>query len=212
MEFGEPSPGQLDVDRRTLIRRAAVLSAATAWATPTVQSLASPAFATGSAFQCNACLTGGGKVLNATLIGFGICYVTYGIGRICCDGSTDPEIRVQAHFKGGSVGAIFKEKLTLVCSKTGNPAPPPQTAECPNQFTGTAETQYCRWGKDLSGKFRLTFDFQDFGEPGRLDKVALQVHLITDPNNPVPILVASGTTAGGNLQAHGSPHTRKCDC
>lgn len=52
MEPGGRHLERADVDRRTLLKRGAVLGAAVAWTAPTVQTLTSPAFAAGSPL-CN---------------------------------------------------------------------------------------------------------------------------------------------------------------
>jgi hypothetical protein len=153
-------------------------------------------------------MTGGGSINGGTFNGVPVRSVSYGIGRICCDGSTDPEIRVTVHpFRGGAVGWIFKINLQITCLKTGNPAPPPQTSNCPNRFVGTADTEVKNPKKPAFST--LSFDFQDFGEPGTFDSVSLKV---TGPEGTLDVL---GTVSTGNLQAHGSehnPNSNKREC
>ncbi len=203
----EETPGGFD--RRGFIKRAAVVGGATAWATPTVQSLVTPAFALGTQpGGCTACLTGGGQIVEAVgrpiiFMGKNIGSLSFGVGQLCCEGQGPITIEVNAHptgRKSDDVSYHFDRNLVLTCSKTGNPAPPPQTEECANRFSGTVQ--------DKSGNV-LTFVFEDFGEPGRMvDQVSID---IKGPGG-TPILSGAGLLDRGNLQAHESLGPIKRDC
>lgn len=202
----QPTTG---IDRRSFVRRAVAVSAVTAWATPTVQSLAAPAFATGTARGgCSACMTGGGFIVSTTaasvvFMGKTIPRLSFGLGRICCEGTGPTEIEVNAHpteKKKDDISYHFTTNLTLTCTKTGNPAPPKATADCANKFAGTV------YDKDGN---RLEFVFEDFGEPGQaVDMVSIQVFGPTGN----AILSGAGTLAGGNLQVHEGLGKLKRDC
>lgn len=195
-------------DRRSLLKRAAVVGAAAAWATPTVQSIAAPAFALGSPVggECTACLTGGGQIL--TINGFSVVFngatipsLSFGLGPLCCDGHMPTQIEVNAHPHGtpsrDDPSWHFTQDLVMSCTKTGNPAPPPGTVECPNRFSGTVS--------DGNGN-ALAFVFEDNGEPGVADYVSINI------TGPQGTLSGTGTLDRGNLQAHESlgPVVRDC--
>ena len=194
---------QRGLDRRSFIRRSAVVGAATVWVTPTVQSMVAPAFALGTPRGgCGACLTGGGKILTDGLYqGTESVEVSVGLGQICCEGQGPLELQVTVHRgPGNSVPFHFTELLTLTCTKEApNPAPPPGTEDCPNVFTGTAT--------DGEGN-TLIFQFEDHGEgPDDLDQAS-----VTITNSSGTVLTASGTVVNGNLQVHEGlgPVARDC--
>lgn len=198
--------GQGGFDRRSFIRRSALVGAATVWAAPTIQSLVSPAFATGTqAGGCTACLTGGGQIVTArghlvTFNGNSIPKLSFGLGQLCCEGQGPVEIEVNAHRRRPltDISWHFTDNLVLTCTKTGNPAPPPGTADCANRFTGTVED-----GKGNT----LTFVFEDNGEPGTLvDVVSISI------TGPQGTLTGTGYLDRGNLQVHKGlgPLTRDC--
>lgn len=198
------TPGGLD--RRRLLKRAAVVSAGTAWVTPTIQSMVRPAFALGSAGPCDARLTGGGQIvsvtgLSVTYLGTTIESASFGVGQISCSGDGPVTIEVNAHLGGrprDDVGWHFDRDLSVVCTKTGNPAPGPGTENCPNSFSGSAY--------DGSGN-RLVFTFTDNGEPGTaVDFVKLEVY---DATNTL-LLSGTGLLSRGNLQVHPDQVTRDC--
>ena len=198
--------------RRSFIKRSALVGGATVWAAPTIQSLASPAFAAGSPKgKCTACLTGGGKILGGTYQDGTLDYITVGIGQLCCDdeprpGNSIPQIQVTAHpsqNKGKKTDLVFHfdTLVSLTCKKEGNPAPPPETADCANTFIGRAT--------DDSGHI-LDFIFQDNGEPSYMvDYVKLQVS-----GGAVSIMGENKLThgGGGNLQVHDHLGPIKRDC
>jgi hypothetical protein len=206
----QETPERTGFDRRGFIKRAAVVGAATAWAAPTIQSLASPAFALGSAPTggCTACLTGGGEVIvGGSYNGTPLRSISVGIGQICCTqpgpGNADPQIDVTLHPVGGhprdDINFHFDTLLTITCSKTGNPAPPPDTADCSNQFVGTATNS----DGDL-----LSFTFIDNGEPGTgVDYVSITLTAAAGGT-----ATGTGTLDHGNLQVHEGlgPITRDC--
>jgi hypothetical protein len=166
------------VDRRALIRRSAVVGTV-AWAVPTIESF-TPAF--GATGTCGVCMTGGGRIEGGTFNGQPMDYLTFGLGKICC-GQTGGEIQVTAHGQ-----ASFHFTINAVtCTFNGSPAPPPNTANCPNTFTGQAT--------DGNGN-TLSYQLQDNGEPGAtLDLASFSI----SGNYSV---VATGTLAKGNLQVH----------
>ena len=187
-----PTP---DLSRRSVIKRAAVVGAATAWATPTIQSIASPAFAAGSpAGECGSCITGGGNnIIGGTWNGQPLDKITVGMGQICCVDNGPPskqnEVEVTLHpASGGSTSFGFRYNLSVVCTKTGSPAPPPGTEDCANRFTGTLE--------DEDGNI-LNFVFEDNGEPGVVDFESINIS-----GGPAGSASGSGTLANGNLQVH----------
>ena len=198
--------GSNGFDRRAFIRRSALVGAATVWAAPTVQSIVSPAFATGTPQGgCTACLTGGGQIVSApgtpvVFNGTTIPMLSFGLGQLCCGGMGPVTIEVNAHptaRHSDDISFHFTQLVTLTCTKTGNPAPPPETAECANRFTGTAT--------DAEGH-TLSFVFEDNGEPGQMvDFVSISV---TGPNT----LSGTGLLDRGNLQVHEGlgPVTRDC--
>lgn len=196
-------------DRRAFIRRSAVVGA-TVWAVPTVQSMVAPAFAVGTqpSGACTACMTGGGQIVGTSdspviFNGVSIPKLSFGLGQLCCEGQGPIEIEVNAHptnQKSDDISYHFTQNLVLTCTKTGNPAPPPATADCPNRFTGTVD--------DPSGN-TLTFIFEDNGEPGQMvDFVSVRITSAAG----APILSGTGILDRGNLQVHEGlgPITRDC--
>jgi hypothetical protein len=174
----EETPRNRGLDRRTLIRRSAV-AGTVAWAVPTIQSF-TPAF--GATGTCGVCMTGGGRIEGGTFNGQPLDYLTFGLGKICC-GQSGGHIEVNPHGQGS-----FHFMINSVdCTFNGSPAPPPNTANCPNTFTGLAS--------DGNGNM-LNFQFQDNGEPGP----ALDLASITISGNSS--VKATGTLAAGNLQVH----------
>lgn len=197
-----------DLDRRTLMRRAAVLGAATAWAAPTVQSIAGPAFAAGSPQGgCVARMTGGGRVDSTpgSLVmfnGLEIPFLTFGLGNIICGPNPDDtQIEINAHSQGRQrADHSFHFTIAYItCSKEApNPAPGPNTALCANVFSGTAVDGY---GNSLS--FRLA----DHGEGHNMD-LDMATFQITGSST----LTAAGNLDRGNLQVHDNvPHVER-DC
>ena len=201
-----------DLSRRSVIKRAAVVGAATAWATPTIQSIASPAFAAGTpAGRCTACITGGGnEILGGTFNGQPLEKITVGVGQICCENNGPPanqqEVTIVLHPVDAPGGGpppdttqfLFRYNLTVTCTKTGNPAPPPGTAECANRLTGTLT--------DADGN-TLSFIFEDNGEPGQnVDFVSVSI------SGPAGSASGSGLLAKGNLQIHEGLGPIERDC
>src|SRR5690242_1272617 len=180
----EETPEPSGFDRRGFIKRAAVVGAATAWTAPVVQSLAAPAFAAGTPRgECNSCLTGGNNAGNdlttATYNGQPVT-LSFGLGQLCCGdgeapGNAQPQIQVNVHHAKTGPGKPpadtqfhFDTLVSLVCSKSPpSPAPPPETANCANVFTGVAT--------DDQGN-TLNFMFADHGEPGKdVDMASLTI-------------------------------------
>jgi hypothetical protein len=187
------------LDRRDLLKRSALLGGAVVWTTPVIQSIGGAAWAAQGS-GCG-CLTGGGGQLSATYEGVPGT-VTFGVGKICC-GSDKTTLQVNFHpttpvvevKKNGKIKAAadgdtpfhFTTILTLECTNTGDPAPPPSSTDGANHFEGTATND--------DGD-HISFTFEDNGEPGTSDQASLT---ITDASGGV--LTASGFS-GGNLQAH----------
>lgn len=197
-------------DRRSLIKRAAVVGAATAWATPTVQSITAPAFAAGSPVpRCSACMTGGGQIVTMTggttvrYLGAPIPMLSFGLGQLCCEDWKTEQIEVNAHPTARRTNDISWHFTTasLTCSKVGAPpSPPPNTADCANHFEGTAT--------DADGN-TLYFVFEDHGEPGQMvDFVSIRVV----NSGGTEMLSGTGLLDRGNLQVHEGlgPIVRDC--
>ncbi len=204
----EEHDSQGGLNRRTLIKRAAVTGAATAWATPVVQTIASPAFANGSPpGACNSCMTGGGQIVGMAgapviYLGQPIPKLSFGLGQLCCTDWKTEQIEVNAHPTGKKKDDISWHFTTasLTCTKNGNPAPPPQTADCANQFVGTAT--------DSSGNV-LYFTLIDNGEPGQdVDYVSITVKNSAGQT----LLTGTGTLDRGNLQIHQGLGPLEHDC
>ena len=193
------------LDRRSFIRRSAVVGAATVWVTPTVQSMVAPAFAVGTPRGgCTGCLTGGGQILtNATYLGQPVT-VTLGQGQICCQGDGPTTIQVTVHTApGSSVPFHFTTMTSIVCSQVAPvPSPPPQTEGCPNVFTGTAVDDE---GNTLS--FRLA-DHGEGNDPAAVDHATLNITNSAGQQ----VLAASGALERGNLQAHPALGPIERDC
>ena len=199
---------QGDLDRRSLMKRAAVLGAATAWATPTVQSIAGPAFAAGSPVpRCTACMTGGGQIVSGlgspvTYMGASIPSMSFGLGQLCCEDWKTEQIEVNAHrtqAKKDDVSWHFTV-ATLTCTRTGSAAPPPNTVDCANRFNGSAT--------DGEGN-TLFFTLEDFGEPGRMvDAVTMSIQ----NSAGTVVLSGSGLLSRGNLQVHEGLGPLERDC
>ena len=82
----------------------------------------------------------------------------------------------------------------------GNPAPAPQTADCANQFVGTASD---------SSSNTLTFTLVDNGEPGQdVDFVSMVVR----DSGGATLLSGTGTLDRGNLQIHEGLGPLEHDC
>ncbi len=197
-----------DLSRRSVIKRAAVVGAATAWATPTIQSIASPAFAAGSPpGACGSCMTGGGQIVTmagapVVFMGNTIPKLSFGLGQLCCEDWKTEQIEVNAHPTNKAKDDISWHftTATLTCTKTGNPAPPPNTADCANQFVGTAS--------DSAGN-TLTFTLVDNGEPGQdVDFVSMTVR----NSGGATLLSGTGTLDRGNLQIHEGLGPLEHDC
>lgn len=196
-------------DRRSLMKRAAIVGAATAWATPTVQSIAAPAFAAGSPVpRCTACMTGGGQIVTGggttvTYRGATIPKLSFGLGQLCCEDWKTEQIEVNAHptSRHRDDDSFHFTVATLTCSKVGlSPAPPKATADCANHFEGSAT--------DGEGN-TLFFTFEDHGEPGQMvDYVSIT---IKDSSGAV-VLSGTGLLDRGNLQVHEGlgPIVRDC--
>ena len=196
-----------DLSRRSVIKRAAAVGAATAWATPTIQSVASPAFAAGSApSDCGSCMTGCGQIV--TMAGAPVVYngkdipkLTFAVSQLCCADWEGEQIEVTAHpgTRKKDVSWQFTT-ASLTCSKSGTPALSPKTADCANQFTGTAA--------DGSGN-TLTFTLLDNGLAG---KAVDFVSMVVKSSSGATVLSGVGTLARGNLQVQTGLGPLERDC
>ncbi len=115
MEQHDNGPARA-VDRRTVLRRAAVTGGAVVWTAPVVQSLASPAFAAGSPL-CDV------KVVVDN------CVLTYQESPDCCQciedaAAANPNISLADALAGCSVCGT----PTKVCGKQDRNPPPPERA------------------------------------------------------------------------------------
>jgi hypothetical protein len=191
-----------DLDRRHFLGRAAAVGAATAWAMPTVQSLASPAFATGSPAPtpCER-LTGQARIAGGWLTTrknktkkLQFVGITVGDLRGNASPAVDPQITVVTRRKGRKRRTLvfhFDTLQTVACSRTR-----PASGHCPNRFVGTA-TGYLGRGKRKHNQ-TLSFQLEDHGRRG-VDLVSIT---ITGPKRRVS---ATGGVVWGDLHAD-------CDC
>ena len=93
---------------------------------------------------------------------------------------------------------MFRSNLTVTCTKTGDPSPPPGTEDCANRLTGTLT--------DEEGN-TLSFIFEDNGEPGQnVDFVSISI------DGPAGTASGSGLLAKGNLQIHEGLGPIERDC
>ena len=190
-----------------MIKRAAVVGAATAWATPTIQSVASPAFAAASPpADCGSCMTGCGQIV--TMAGAPVTYngrtipkLTFAVGQLCCEDWTGEHIEVTAH-PGTRKKDVSWQFATdsLACSKSGTPALSPKAADCANQFIGTAS--------DGSGN-TLTFTLMDNGQPGRAVDF---VSMVVTSSAGGTLLSGTGMLSRGNLQVQPGLGPLERDC
>ena len=207
-------PQGRELNRRSLIKRAAVVGAATAWATPTVQSITAPAFATGTPQGgCTARMTGGGNnqfdIVGATYNG-SAAKISFGLGQlICMPGDQNTELEVNVHNPdGGTLAPGDRESwhfivATIDCEKVDpNPAPGPGTATCANAFFGTAVDRD-------DPNVILTFRFEDHGEGGAAgDMDTASIHIAGGADT----VDGTGYVQNGNLQVHDNIPGVQRDC
>ena len=117
---GPEGPGTLD--RRTMLRRAAVTGGALIWAAPVVQTLASPAFAAGSP-------------LCETRVETDDCVITYVDSEDCCECLEDNASLPLAEALALCASQGICEEQLRVCGKEEEPPPdePPPNQPPPNQ-------------------------------------------------------------------------------
>ena len=204
-----PMTGSDGFDRRTLLKRGAVVGGAAMWATPVVQSLAAPAWAAGSplASDCGR-FTGGGRVDNPTIA----------------------EVRGQERLDDGTLGfelhcspdvvpnnltvSFFEDQIrtqevtfhldalsTVVCTFPTDPTPPSAPVSRISA-TGVGHTT----GHVVDDLATIQFTFTDSGEPGVADTVDIVITYAGGTfttSGPQPLF-------GGNIQAHRSTGSRAC--
>lgn len=135
-------------------------------------------------------MTGGGSVFTKnsdgdTILGLASnnVRITHGFEIHCRIPGKKDNIEINWNDKTGKAHKFHLDVLTsAVCTKAGNPAPPKDTANGFNTFTGVGTGSY-----DGVAGATLNFVFTDFGEPGRKDtaqylvKVGSNVVLDVDP-------------------------------
>jgi hypothetical protein len=144
-------------------------------------------------------MTGGGSVFTKspdTVNGLALSNVrvTHGFQIHCRLPDKNDNIEINWNDKTGKSHKFHLETLTgAICTRSGNPAPPKNTAEGFNVFTGTGIGSY-----DGVAGATLNFVFTDNGEPGKNDTASYKV---TTPAGIV-LNVASKKLDQGNHQAH----------
>ena len=189
--------------RRDLMRRGAVVGGSLVWAAPALQSFARPAFAQTDGSPVGLCpgfMTGGGKIEFVENRG-----VTYGLGKISCQGTFETRTTIEINWSVGDVAYQFHADRNglsgVTCLET--PADQEQPFACFDTITGTA-TGRLRIGSADPVAATLTFTLVDGGEGN--DSTDNSTFVITSGSETV--LSISGLVRG-NLQAH-SAHSADC--
>jgi hypothetical protein len=131
-------------------------------------------------------MTGGGSVFSATAT-----RITHGFILHCNITALPNNLEINWNDKSGKAHKFHLTSLTSVtCDKTGNPAPPPNTADGFNRMTATGIGI-----EDGKAPALISFVFTDFGEPGKKDTASYTI------TGPFP-LFATGFLNQGNHQAH----------
>ncbi|MDP8962214.1 MAG: hypothetical protein M3N32_11440 [Actinomycetota bacterium] len=180
--------------RRDLMRRGAI-GGGLVWAAPVLQTFASPAYAQTyppPEDLCPGWMTGGGKLE----FGDDPRGVTYGLGRVNCNGTFGPgNTTIEVNWDGTSNHFHATRLLSVTCSNQPG-VDPEQPSACFDTITGTATGTL----NGVAGA-TLEFTFVDAGEPG-IDNDRADI-LIRDEDGNV-VLDVQGAIIGGNLQAHSS--------
>ncbi|MEK7547005.1 MAG: SdrD B-like domain-containing protein [Patescibacteria group bacterium] len=147
-------------------------------------------------------MTGGGSVFTKTSAGDTVngaalnnVRVTHGFQIQCKIPDVNDSIEINWNDKTGKSHKFHLETLTsAICTKNGNPAPPKNTANGFNTFTGVGIGRY----DGISGA-TLNFVFTDNGEPGRNDTAS---YLVKNIGGSTVLQVSAKNLDKGNQQAH----------
>jgi hypothetical protein len=172
------------VGRRTVMKRAGLVAGATVWTTPLVQSLAAPAFATGSEQPLSgfrACVVGEGRIQGGGVVAGRLStpmdHVSFRIvGPLCC-GHSHVEIQVKARPENQQAGPqeyVFDSGLTISCS------PELSCSDCPAVVTGSATGESRPQGNAAVLSFRFENVAPTPGQRGEaVDLVSLTITTAT---------------------------------
>lgn len=195
-------------DRRTLLKRGAVVGGAAVWAAPVVQSLATPAWAAGSPLDDCGRFTGGGRVDDPAIAevdgGQRLDDGTIGFELHCSPDVVPNNLTVsffQDQLKTQEVTFHLDALITVLCTFPTDPTPPAAPVSR-IEATGVGHTT----GAVVDDSATIEFTFTDSGEPGVADTV------------DIVIVYAGGTFTtngaqpifGGNIQAHRSTGSKAC--
>lgn len=199
------------MDRRTLLKRGAVVGGAAVWATPVVQSLAAPAWAAGSplAGECGR-FTGGGRVDNPAIADVRgqqrLDDGTLGFTLHCSPAEGPNNLTVsffQDQLSTQEVTFHLDALTSVLCTFPTDPTPP---AAPVSRITATGVGHTT--GNYVADGVQIRFTFTDSGEPSTADTVDI---VITDAAGNV-LFTTSGPQPlfGGNIQAHRSTGSNAC--
>ena len=183
--------GPRTLERRTVLRRAGVVVGATAWSTPVVQSISSPAFATGSGppqSGLQACLSG-----RDTLVGTApehLASLAFTIEEPLCCGQTGGRVRVTTTSRSGETRDYTFDDVRdpVFCF------PEISCTECPSGSEGEV------WGTGPEGNpARLFFSFENNDpQPGQrgepMDNGSMSVE--EGPEEDPTLVGANGPASG----------------
>ena len=147
-------------------------------------------------------MTGGGSVFTRSSEGDTVngilstnVRVTHGFQIHCRLPDVNDNIEINWNDKTGKSHKFHLETLTgAICTKNGNPAPPKNTANGFNTFTGVGVGRY-----DGVAGATLHFVFTDNGEPGRKDTAS---YLVQNVGGTTVLDVDPKNLDQGNHQAH----------
>ncbi len=183
--------------RRVFLKRAAVTTAATAWATPVIQTIRTrAAWAQVTPAPGAACrMTGGGKVFigNEEVQIGGDEFMTHGF-EIHCDRSPPNNLQVNWRTGSGTDRFHLEELTTASCIDDPTITPNPPNAFV-DTFIGTGTGRY-----NGQNGATIQFRFTDAGEPGSADMVTIVVTFLGDE-----VLNVSGPLQQGDQQMHCPP-------
>ena len=202
-----PDVGAGGFDRRTLLKRGAVVGGAAMWTTPLVQTLTAPAWAAGSPLADCGRFTGGGRVdiegnnqdpkfKGTRRADDG----TFGFELHCSPEVVPNNLEVDFFTPQGNTTFHLDTLLSVVCTLADEPAPP--TAPV-SKYTATATGHTT--GAHV-GAATISFTLTDSGEPGVDDTVEAVIQHVggtftTEGTKPI---------YGGNIQAHRSTGSKGC--
>jgi hypothetical protein len=182
--------------RRMFLKKAAVTTAATAWATPMIQTLRTrTAWAQVTPAPGAACrMTGGGKVFigNQEVEIGGDEFMTHGF-EIHCDRSPPNNLQVNWRQQGGGGTDRFhlEELTTASCIDDPTITPNPPRAFV-DTFIGTGIGKY-----NGSDGATIQFRFTDAGEPGNADTATIVIQFASQE-----VLNVSAPLTQGDHQMH----------